>query len=223
MRFWNVYNLDDTKNQKQDIPTPLYSLGGTFVNIYQYYFCRAQDIQTLLFWLKESLGSNASRRGVEPRHLGQVVVWHLGRHDACFFFFLDVPGVDGVPSPGGGGAELLCDEDMWWSPVPFTWRCFKTSKPQQLWSTNCPLCFRNHAISCHIQSQPGSGEITSRQLWLGRTSRSSMCFPTSFWEKKNQMKKLKLSQWDVFGAFSKWSTAEWINNSCVLRKGFRLD
>lgn len=29
-----------------------------------------------------------------------------------FFFFLDVPGVDGVPSPGGGGAELLCDEDM---------------------------------------------------------------------------------------------------------------
>lgn len=179
MRFWNVCNLDDTKNQKQDIPTPLYSLGGTFVNIYQYYFCRAQDIQTLLFWLKESLGSNASRRGVEPRHLGQVVVWHLGRHDAWFFFFfLDVPGVDGGDFPGGGGSRIV----VWWrhvmKPCAFYMEVQnKTSKPQQLWSTNCPLCFRNHAISCHIQSQPGSGEITSRQLWLGRTSRSSMCFP----------------------------------------------
>lgn len=107
MRFWNVYNLDDTKNQKQDIPTPLYSLGGTFVNIYQYYFCRAQDIQTLLFWLKESLGSNASRRGVEPRHLGQVVVWHLGRHDACFFFFWMSRGWMGC-LPLEGGEQNCC-------------------------------------------------------------------------------------------------------------------
>lgn len=150
MRFWNVYNLDDTKNQKQDIPTPLYSLGGTFVNIYQYYFCRAQDIQTLLFWLKESLGSNASRRGVEPRHLGQVVVWHLGRHDACFFFS-GCPGGGWGAFPWRGGSRIV----VWWrhvmKPCAFYMEVLQNFKTTTAVIHKLPTLFQK---PCHIMPYP---------------------------------------------------------------------
>lgn len=144
-----------------------------------------------------------------------------------FFLFWMSRGWMGVTSPGGGGAELLCDEDMWWSPVPFTWRCFKTSKPQQLSKRDDPQIA--HSVSetmpYHAISNPSLAQERLPQDSCGWAGLHALrcVFPTNFREKKDQMKKLKLSQWDVFGAFSKWSTAEWINNSCVLRKGIRLD
>ena len=49
-------------------------------------------------------GDNTFDRGVEPRYVGKVVVWHLGRHDARLFTGWMGEG-DSGDFPGSGGAD----------------------------------------------------------------------------------------------------------------------
>ena len=118
--------------------------------------------------------------------------------------FLDVPGVDGVTSPGGGGEQNFCvmktcDEAL----------CLLHGGASKLQNHNSCDPQIAHSVSetmpYHAISNPSLAQERLPQDSCGWAGLHALrcVFPTNFREKKDQMKKLKLSQWDVFGAFSK--------------------